>query len=193
MPKRIENRTWLVEFKLQLLPAVVSDSLEHPTSTQPFDVGQCLKEVLDQQVHVPALKLVAFSYSPSEVSNLRENGGAVQVEGFVHSNTVTYIETIIRWIQHPHVLDQHWTPLEMAAGTRHWRQQDAIVQMFSNWDSGRRARVNWLWEGDPSVPIRKGGRSRARRSGDAAMHGHSQSPGTQTGAAATSCPQVLDI
>jgi len=72
---------------------------------------------------------------PSEVSNLRENGGAVQVKGFVHSNTVTYIETIIRWIQHPHVLDQHWTPLKIAAATHHWRQQDAIVQMFSNWDS----------------------------------------------------------
>ena len=167
---RIQPRTWFVE--LQLTPR---------DSPSDADVGSCIKNILDLSNNfrlIRGLQHVSFAYSvrdpmqDTDLAGTQVHSNMVDVAGFAHSNESILDTTMHSWIQDSRVMDQRWTPVYVTPGqSSNWMQTDIIKNFLADCDRGIRVRVDWLWTGDASGSISKGGRPRR-------MHGSLPPPAT---------------
>ena len=162
---RIQPRTWFVEFRI-----VASVT---PSNA---DIRDCIIDVMDRSNEgcrrIRGLQHVAFAHTCMDTTmpldTMRPDpdssqGNVVDVIGFVHSNESILDATMHSWIQDPRVSRQHWTPVSIKPGTGgNWMQQDLIKNFFDDCKNARRVRVDWLWIGDVSGSIKKGGRPKGQ-------------------------------
>ena len=162
---RIQPRTWFVELRMS--------ALDTP-SDRDADVRSCIKDILDlsnKSRTIRGLQHVSFAYSVRDPTRPDLAGTQVQsiivdVIGFAHCNESILDTTMHSWIQDWRVMDQRWTPVYVTPGAgSNWMQADIIKNFFADCDRGHRVRVDWLWTGDASGSISKGGRPKRRRRG----------------------------
>jgi len=165
---RIQPRTWFVELRLSA-PETPSDD----------DVRSCIKDILDMSNNsrtIRGLQHVSFAYSfrdPNEREPTQPDLAGTQLQsivvdaiGFAHCKESILDTTMHSWIQDSRVMDQRWTPVYVTPGqSSNWMQTDIIKNFFADCDRGRRVRVDWLWTGDASGSISKGGRPNRRQRG----------------------------
>ena len=168
---RIQPRTWFVQLRLS---ARVSD--DTPGTPSDAEVQYCIKDFLDLSNNsrtIRGLQHVSFAYSVRDPTQpdlagtqLQSTIIIVDVVGFVHSNESILDTTMHAWIQDSRVIDQRWTPVYVTPGAgSNWMQTDIIKNFFADCDHGGRVRVDWLWTGDASGSISKGGRPKRRQRG----------------------------
>lgn len=172
-PNRNQARTWFVEFQL----AARGEDGVTPSDTE---VRSLIKDIVDLSNscrRIRSLQRVSFAYTFSDPTQpaLAEHQATfvagnqatfVNVIGFAHSSESLRETAVHSWIQDPRVLHQPWTPVSVTPGAgSNWMQQDIIKSFFADCECGRRVRVDWLWTGDLSVPINKGGRPNRRHPG----------------------------
>ena len=154
---RIQPRTWFVELQL---------------STSDADVRTGIKEILElsnKSRPIRGLQHVSLAYSVGDptqpdLAGTQLESIIVDVIGFAHCNESILDTTMHSWIQDWRVKNQRWTPVYLTPGSN-WMQTDIIKNFFADCDSGIRVRVDWLWTGDASGSIRKGGRPKRRHPG----------------------------
>ena len=158
---RIQPRTWFVELRLS--------ARDLPYDA---DVRSCIKDILDLSNNfrvIRGLQHVSFAYSfrdPTrpDLAGIQDRSMVVDVIGFAHSHESILDTTMHSWIHDSRVTDQRWSPVSVPPGSS-WIQTDIIKNFFSECESGRRVRVDWLWTGDASGSINKGGRPKRRHRG----------------------------
>ena len=174
---RIQPRTWFVQLRLS--------ARDSPSDA---NVRSCIKDILDLSNNfrvIRGLQHVSFAYSfrdPTrpDLAGTQLQSMVVDVIGFAHSYESILDTTMHSWIQDSRVTDQRWTPVSVAPGSN-WMQTDIIKNFFADCESGCRVRVDWLWTGDASGSISKGGRPKRRHRGP------------DTPAADTSIPQTPSL
>jgi hypothetical protein len=163
---RIQPRTWFVGLLLSDTP---SDAY----------VRSYIKEILDvsnKSRPIRALQHVSLAYSfrdPNEREPTQPDLAGTQLQsiivdviGFAHCKESILDTTMHSWIQDGRVMHQRWTPVYVTPGAgSNWMQTDIIKDFFAKCDDGRRVRVDWLWTGDASGSISKGGRPKRRQRG----------------------------
>ena len=155
---RIQPRTWFVELRLS--------ARDLPYDA---DVRSCIKDILDLSNNfrvIRGLQHVSFAYSfrdptQPDLAGIEDRSMVVDVIGFAHSHESILDTTMHSWIHDSRVTDQRWTPVSVPPGSS-WIQTDIIKNFFAECESGRRVRVDWLWTGDASGSISKGGRPKRR-------------------------------
>ena len=158
---RIQPRTWFVELLL-LARDSASDA----------DVRSYIKDILDLSNNLRAIRSlqhVSFAYSFRDpirpaMAGTHVQSMVVDVIGFAHSHESILDTTMHSWINDSRVTDQRWTPVSVPPGSS-WIQTDIVKNFFAECESGRRVRVDWLWTGDASGSISKGGRPKRRDRG----------------------------
>ena len=167
---RIQPRTWFVELRLSAAVSARDTPFE---SSSDADVRSCIKDILERSNYsrtIRGLQHVSFAYSVRDPTQLDLAGNQVQsivdVIGFAHCNESILDTTMHSWIQDWRVMDQRWTPVYVTPGAgSNWMQADVIKNFFADCDRGLRVRVDWLWAGDASGSISKGGRPKRPRRG----------------------------
>ena len=109
---------------------------------------------------IRSLQRVSFAYTfeePARPEMAVSQATIVDVVGFEHSIENVRETTMQSWIQDPRVMGQRWTPVSVTPGSN-WMQTDIIKNFLADCEGGRRVRVDWLWTGDASGSISKGGR-----------------------------------
>ena len=164
---RIQPRTWFVQLRL-------SAQLNSGDTPSDAEVQYCIKDFLDLSNNsrtIRGLRHVSFAYSvrdpaQPDLAGTQLQSIIVDVVGFVHSIESILDTTMHAWIQDSRVKDQRWTPVYVTPGAgSNWMQTDIIKNFFADCDCGLRVRVDWLWTGDTSGSINKGGRPKRRHRG----------------------------
>jgi hypothetical protein len=165
---RIQPRTWFVQLRL-------SAQLNSGDTPSDAEVQYCIKDFLDLSNNsrtIRGLQHVSFAYSvrdpaQPDLAGTQLQSIIVDVVGFVHSIESILDTTMHAWIQDSRVKDQRWTPVYVTPGAgSNWMQTDIIKNFFADCDCGLRVRVDWLWTGDTSGSINKGGRPKRHRGPD---------------------------